>query len=427
MWALVLASCGDDATAVDAAVSGDDAALDGQLASCGNGAVDPGEACDGTTIACDTLGGTWSGGQATCRASCTGWNVAACTRVNANQYETVKPATRDPRWTMARCNDGTPFAFDVRLATQPTQTWVIYLQGGVYCDDVSFSCAQRQVALTTTRPEADQQLSPRAYAGVFSRAAAADPNLAVANHVHAQYCSSDFWAGATTALRPSSATNQGWYYSGHTNVDAMLAILAERYGLDDSDPATQVLFGGGSAGAFGAHFNAAVAIAHLSMARARGDLRMFIDAGWMTDWDDPNFRIGGATVADREVWRLARAFWGATFDPVCEAAVAEPSTCLFGPTWYPHVSARVPTFISQSSIDNSFAGVHGLTGGAALSTWRTQVEASLVPVVWLHSGDTAYHVLGTSEPGMTMGPTGNTLREVLGRFWLDGTPQRVEF
>ena len=73
----------------------------------------------------------------------------------------------------------------------------------------------------------------------------------------------------------------------------------------------------------------------------------------MFDWIDPDpappdFLLGGATVRDAELWQHTRTFWGATFDPACEAAVVEPSTCLYGPVWYPRVAARLPVLILQS-------------------------------------------------------------------------------
>jgi hypothetical protein len=60
------------------------------------------------------------------------------------------------------------------------------------------------------------------------------------------------------------------------------------------------------------------------------------------------------------------------------------------------------------------------------------VTPSLVNVSWLFSGDTGYHVLvdgvfGDVSGGLEHGPPGSTLREVIGRFWADGTPERVEF
>ena len=39
-----------------------------------------------------------------------------------------------------------------------------------------------------------------------------------------------------------------------------------------------------------------------------GRLELLVDAGWMTDWDDPAHRLGAATTRDRDVWTRARAF-----------------------------------------------------------------------------------------------------------------------
>jgi hypothetical protein len=231
----------------------------------------------------------------------------------------------------------------------------------------------------------------------------------------------------------------GWYFSGHTNVAAMLALLEERYGLDDTDPESEVLFTGSSAGAFGAHTNVASVEAALPASAARGHVRVFIDAGWMFDWSDPDpappdFLFGAATVPDADVWQHAREFWGATFDPACEAAVADPATCLYGPVWYPHVAARLPVLIQQSSIDLAFTGAHAIDAAqpAALAAWQKQAEDSLAGVSWLFSGDSPYHVLadptfGDVFGGLALGPSGSTLRDVLGRFWADGAPERVEF
>lgn len=440
----VLIACGDDASTPDGGArdGGTDAGSRDAAASdagadagsdaggvCGDAVVDPGEGCDQETVACTTLARAWTGGDAACRADCSGFEVSACDRAMGDAFELVEPATRDPgRFAAARCNDGSPFDFEVRLAAAPSSEWVIYLQGGVYCDDVSFSCAARSMNLVTSLPPADGTVRMTGHEGVLSRSPAVNPAHATANHVYAHYCSSDFWAGATDELRPSSGSAGGWYYSGHLNVRAMLAILRARFGLDDGDPSTRVLFGGGSAGAFGAHFNASEAEAALPSAAAAGRLLLFIDAGWMTDWDDAMHRLGTSSLPDREVWRAAREFWAASFDPACEAAEPEPADCFFGPTWYPHVSARLPILVQQSSIDSSFMGVHGIGAGDPTATaWRAEVEASLADVDWLFSGDASYHVLATGDAGMRRGPAGSTLADVLQRFWMGSAPERVEW
>src|SRR5262245_61926924 len=103
---------------------------------CGDGEVEPGEACDGGTAACSDLAASWESGNATCRNDCRGWDVSSCALASSDGWESVKPAVRDPaRWEGARCNDGTPFTMSVRLSDERSTEWVIYLQGGLYCDD----------------------------------------------------------------------------------------------------------------------------------------------------------------------------------------------------------------------------------------------------------------------------------------------------
>jgi hypothetical protein len=374
-----------------------------------------------TTTPCAELAGFWLSGNAQKMGD--RWDVSGCVARPGPAFETVKPATRAPdRWATARCNDGTPFAFVVRLASPPSKQWVIYLEGGGYCDEVSMSCATRDRELTTTIPEADRAPTSRAPGGVMSRDPAVNPAFAKANHVFLHYCSSDFWSGSTTEKRSSF----NWYFSGHTNVRAMLELLVERYGLEDG--AAEVLFGGGSAGAFGAHFNVNLVEKALPKTAAAKKLRLLVDAGWMIEWDDPAYRLGKSTLIDIEAWRAARNVWGGTFDPACEGAEKDPMKCFFGPGWYAYLSKRMPVLIQQSTRDSVFMGVHGLTAtDATAATWQTQVEASLKDVGWLFSSARSYHVLAGSDAAMKLGPAGSTLAQVLDRFFRDGAPERVLF
>jgi len=434
---LLLVGCSGGESATELPDASIDATGDAAADLCGNGLLDTGEICEpGIPGACAELGSTWSGGMATCRSDCMRWDVAACVRADPASWETVEPTLRAPQWSTARCNDGSPFDFDVRLAAQPTKTWVIYLDGGGFCDDVAHPCADREMRYRTSSPQVDRELSTTQKGGIHSRNTTANPTFAGANHVTATYCSSDLWAGATTDRRPTAGDPvNGWYFSGHANVAAMFALLQQRYGLDDADTETEVLFTGSSAGGFGAHFNAAVAEAALPATTTRGQMRLFVDAGWVADWTDPDpapphYYIGDATIPDAEVWSRARTLWGATFDPACEAAVTTPSRCVFGAIWYPYVATRLPTLIQQSSIDAIFTSNHGIdtsTSNPTRDAWQLAVETSLVGVSWLFSGDTSYHTLATIPNGLSTGPVGSRLRDLLGRLWSDGVPERIEF
>jgi len=383
------------------------------------------------TTPCSSLAGSWSSGDAFYRAD-GAWDVHACQLASPGQYEVVKPVGRDPtRFAQARCNDGTPFGFFVRLAPQPSPGWLIYLQGGEMCDDYAKPCSARDGWLTTTPPFADRAITTRPWSGLFSTDPAVNPDFHAQNQVLAHYCSSDIWAGATTELRPSSGDPaNGWYFSGHANVDAMLATLVERYGLDDTSDSLQVLFSGGSAGAFGAHLNASRVLSALPAAAAAGRVKLLVDAGWFIMFDDPDHRIGVATTSDLDVFSRARSFWGATFDPDCEAALGDSGSCFFPRNWYPYVAARQPILIQQSSFDAAFTASHQLAATeAAAQAWRNQVEASFTSanVGWLFSGADSYHTLGLADTGMQKGPAGQTLAEVLGRFWAGGAAEQVRF
>jgi hypothetical protein len=433
---LVASGCGGSASAgADASGatsdSGTTGSTDGGAAICGDGVTDVGEACDGGSIACTALGGSWSAGTAPCRATCEGWDVSTCTLRAPGSTEVVRPAERDPtRWAEARCNDGTPFALRISLAPTPSPVWVILLEGGGYCDDATMPCSEREARLITTLPAPDRAVAPLTTQGIFSRDVARNPTFAGANHVLAHYCSSDFWHGATTELRPSAVSPGGWYWSGRANVRALFEVLAQRYGLDDRDPALRVLFGGSSAGAVGAQLNSAFVAEALPNARAGGRLALLLDAPWFLDWDDPAHRIVNATVPDREIWRSARAYWGATGDPECEASVADPIDCWFGETWYPIVSARQPTFVQISQMDTVIGfAIHPTleTDAAAMDAWRAQLTATTASVGWLFSGASPYHVLAPSDAGWATGPAGSTLEEVVSRFFDGGPPERVTF
>lgn len=447
----VLFACGgptgplDSGTRMDSGIEGQrDGGSDASVSGCGDGVIDEGEACDGTATACSELGASWTGGQAACRADCSGWDVGACMRPSAPRWEAVKPAERDAaRFGGALCNDGTPFTFVVRLAPEPSSEWVIHLQGGVFCDDAAISCADRlrdDPELTTTSPFADRSTGPLTMGGIFSGDPTINPDFSAVNEVLAFYCSSDFWTGTDPNRRPTIADPEGWYFAGRANVSAMLDVLTERYGLSDGDATTRVLWGGSSAGAFGAQFNLPRVREELPGAFADERVLYFGDAPWMLDWDDPTHRITTTTIPDRDVWRGALAFWGGRLNSDCEATVTDPIDCWFGAAWYPIVRAMVPVLVQQSTIDGSFGYfLHGFTtcseagvctdpgDQSSLDTWSDDVASELASVDRLFSGHQRYHTLAASDAGLGVGPAGSTLRDVLHRYWTGGPPERVTF
>jgi hypothetical protein len=395
----------------------------------------------GTMTKCSQLGASFSDGTATCSRSGEGWDISSCSLAAPDRFEVVKPGVRNStRWSDARCNDGTPFAFYVR--PEPTShDWVIYLQGGIMCDDNSYLCSDREVgkaALITTVPDPDKALVSAPTAGLVSLDPNYNPDFANTNVVYAHYCSSDMWSGATTAPRPNTATSSPWYFSGHRDFEAMLEILAARYGLDDTNPNLHVLLTGGSAGGFGAHLNSSRAEAALPATAAAGRLQLAVDAGWWIEWDWDHLvtlngwtgthYMGLATGPDRQVAAQMHNFWGAAFDPACEAA-HPAADCLFGPFWYPQVSARVPVFVQQSTEDAAFAEQdHKLVHGTQeMDEWRTEVESSLSAIPWLFSGGQPYHTFTASNAGLQVGPLTHRLVQQLDKYWTGAPSEHLAF
>lgn len=308
----------------------------------------------------------------------------------------LKPAALDGRWAHARCNDGSPFGLTLR--DQGSDTWVIKVAGGYFCDDVITPCRSREPRFTT---------SPKAPSldgvGLFSRDPSVNPHFASANHVELHYCSSDLWLGDGTDRRETTGDPEGWYFAGRHNLRAGLELLLRDHGLDRADG---VLIVGHSAGGMGV-VGSFDTIASLV---GQDKLKVVLDGAWV-----PPQPLERTPRADR---------WG-PLHPQCAAAVEDPVTCVFGPVWYPWLrDTGVPILVQQSGIDPTQTRVYDVKRGPKLAAWRQGARDSMAEVGWLFSGGSRYHVL-SFEPKFDAGDP--SFADVLGRFWTGGAPERVLF
>ena len=234
----------DTAVIGDTSVSGDTGLADTGAGPCGDSTVEGSELCDGDDVACVDLGEHYLGGMASCRSDCRGYDVSTCMNRPLRWWEIVKPSERDARWSNARCNDGTPFDFAYRPGAPGSKVWVIYFQGGGFGDDVAFPTAAREAALTSTTTFADRTRGPVPLIehGIFG-GPTINPDFHEAHMVLVRYCSSDLYTGRGVDRRPVDGIPEGYYFAGRHNVRAMTEILAQRYGLDDSDAALEVMWG----------------------------------------------------------------------------------------------------------------------------------------------------------------------------------------
>jgi Pectinacetylesterase len=423
-----------------------------------DGSMEAGYACGtGTSlchrsegVACADLGATWASGTATCRDDCSGYDVSTCTRATPmTNRERVRPADRDARWAAARCNDGTPFSFQVRLSQSGSQTWVIGLTGGGACDDYRSECAAHPPPLTTTEGH-DRDFSedflafvpgpPQPLAGPFDLDTTENPTFADAHHVWAQNCSSDFYSGTSTELIPNSASATGWYFSGRHNIRAMLEILKQRHGLHDT-AGTRLLVIGQSAGGSGVVANADQFVAIAPKAAAKGNLRLVLEGMWNGDIDDPDARLGTLTVSDREAFQHSYAFWQARSNGICELR-AHPADCYLGVEGYNSVAHGygLPTLVFQNRSDPTLLGEHSVFDpqAAVVGRYEKILEQETRSVRWFFSPKdrrmigyplpwqimSPFHIISSlryfydySTPVWRAGNGGQNFRATLTRFW----------
>jgi pectinacetylesterase len=415
--------------------------------------------CDrGEGVQCSTLGATWSDGRAKCRPDCSGYNVSHCKRANRTFRERVRPADRDPgRWAGARCNNGSPFSFQVRLSQSGhSKTWVIGLEGGALCDDNAVPCSQRPPPLTTTEgPDRDfssafvQNLGP--LSGPFDLSVAENPTFADANHVWAHYCSSDYYSGGTTDLIPNSGNPGGWYFSGRHNVKAMLEILKQRFGLDDRHRATKILLLGQSAGGSGVAHNADTLVAVAPKTALRGNSRLLLEGSWEPDINDPGMRFGVATTSDHQVWQSAYAFWHARSNDACERGQASQGLpkgdCYLAKVNYPSLADPVPVGLGlpvlyyHNASDPAKLAEHNVADPASpnVAAYGALVRSEMASVKWLYQPSdgryigrlrpfqllSPFHVISSQRwwfdlatPVWGAGNGGNTFKGALTRFWM---------
>ena len=320
----------------------------------------------------------------------------------------VRPAERDPdRWGTARCNDGTGFAYTWRPGR--SDTWVINVAGGHFCDDDRIPCSARKPRLRTTLAGADGAVVPMKSDGIFSLDPNENPDFADAHHVDVHYCSSDLWLGDQTDLRPTTGSPDGWYFSGRTNLDALLTSLPVATDFDLSRARVLVL--GTSAGGAGVVGNLDRIAERWAPAVADGRVKVVLDGSWIAELP-----------ADRPAPDPDR--WGPVM-PACDAErVArgdDPGGCIVGRAWWPYAERLgVPILVQIAQLDTTHVAAFAITP-AEEAAWAATVRASLDGLPWVWSADRSYHVVaidplfGKGEP---------SFREVLGQFWRGGPPVR---
>ncbi len=429
--------------------------------TCGNGTIEGDELCDpgNAPALCANLFLWYDGGSASCRSDCSGYDTTTCDRtpsgssgvvpihpVHGRAAEVVKPGLRDPtRWGSARCMDGQPFDMLVRLAPEWSphpDRWVVYIQGGGFCDDDAKACDQRHPRRTNSWAAQDQTW--RALydqTGVLSTDRTTNQPFATANHAYLHYCSSDIWSGADEMPHKTSFSPVT-FFTGRINARSAIEILKQRYGLDDSNPDTEMLFVGTSAGGHGVHQNARMVAEQLPQTAASRRIRLVPDGAYLPQWQGgwrrdslANANSPNAATFD-EGLSNAYDFWGSSFDSECEADnPGQEHRCVYGSVIYPYLAGptsqgglhlRTMEVIGQhDTVYTSVASVNSPPGNPLTSSaaWRSLMQTELQAIPSVFSGWDDYHVLSGETCRMDYGPAqtpsgrNGEYRRVLWRFW----------
>jgi len=358
---------------------------------------------------------------------------------------TVKPAQNDPAWFDARCNDGTPSAYDLRPSPTGSHDWVILFEGGGSCDDLTLFCSDRGRALTTTSAAPNGSGTFIQHGGILNPNPSENPDFYSANLVQLDYCSSDQWSGATAQRRRTSANihcsvddgSCGWQFSGRLAAQAAIESLIRDRGLSD-DGSARVLFVGTSAGGFGLVANTEAMVDALPNTYAAGRLKFLVDGAFvLPDWDQPNHPIGGSTLTSVDaVSAQNRTFWRSNYETFCERARSsqglDPSLCTFGPIWFPYLTSTTNGLGLHLMLQNSTLDLVATTRLDLLDTndpareqWRCAMTSALTVAPWLFSSGDVYHTLAPNNSSFDNGPPGGpTFRDVVGDFWNDAAPVR---
>jgi len=257
----------------------------------------------------------------------------------------------------AKCNDGTPAGMwiskDVDLTA--SSRWLIMLEGGEYCFD-SHSCTDRSIRLEGRVTSAGASTLPFPSDGILSSLEEDNPYWYDANRVYLHYCSSDLWMGTRSATESDIIVDgKAWAFLGNlllTRSLEYLQTLQERNG--GLSEATEVLFGGLSAGAVGVAASLPIHAELLEEAAPRATVSYILDSGWLVDVEEDHrlAPVGSCSIATncslRVIASSVVSAWDAQLPSTCPSTSEDEEdlwTCFYGS----YIWASLPQSIVESA------------------------------------------------------------------------------
>jgi Pectinacetylesterase len=254
--------------------------------------------------------------------------------------------------------------------------------------------------------------------GLLSDSDGVNPAFARFNHVRIHYCSSDGYSGDAVRTIGGRKTE----FRGHRIVDAVIEDLMEGsvVGSPTLRDATEVIFAGSSAGAFGVHNNVDRIAARLSWAKVKA----VADSGWIPDIPP----YGPGTLDVRPDTPNGVEYYHAQPDESCAAANSgQAGKCLLESFVFRYLST--PTFVYADQRDQVHLGTLGIDGRGSRSPdqqayvqrYMQLVRESLADVPAAFSPAIGGHTSLANDRYQSVTIEGRTLAQTLATWYTGGT------
>lgn len=260
----------------------------------------------------------------------------------------------------AQCMDGSPAAYYHRPSKNASSTlWLIFLQGGGACHDKQSCTARSKTALGSSSGYAD---SLDLQEPTFSSDPAVNPDFYNAHMVYVPYCSSDTHTGQNME---ASADTWNFYFSGHSNLVAIVDDLRRSTAPAAWAAMQRMLLTGGSAGGVGTINNAdwLTSVLPSSVIVKAAPIAGWFFPGNFPDqiaagraWEGPSLFpdfAAGVTTASANQSAFISELWQTHVSPDCTAAQkpGEEYKCFTAHVAYHYV--KTPLFIMENNYDSN--------------------------------------------------------------------------
>ncbi|XP_038050931.1 pectin acetylesterase 8-like [Patiria miniata] len=236
----------------------------------------------------------------------------------------------------AYCLDGSPPSYYIRKGASTQRSWIVVLQGGGWCWNVS-DCYNRSLSGLGSSYRLPKEAS---FDGIMSANASVNPEFYDWNMIMINYCDGASFSG--NLEKPVMYNSTNMYFRGYRVLNLVMVYLLKKTGLKEAE---RIILGGLSAGGLAASL-------HIDFIRSLVPpdipLHGIIDAGFFLDernisgYEHYAFHM-------KKIYNMQNA--SGSLNKACLAAMSPQDKwkCFFAEYTYPYIST--PLFIINSAYD----------------------------------------------------------------------------